>query len=63
MEYTDEPRAFDSRDVITETAHAVFWEKDGRWHVARPDKSRGESFYWTDETYQTREAAVAGLGA
>ena len=63
MACTDEHRELDSRDVITEGAHAVFWEKDGCWHVARPDKSRGDSFYWTDETYQTRAAAVAALGA
>lgn len=62
MKYTDSPRALDRRDIITSDVHCVFWTKDGLWHVARPDPSRGQDYYWTDETYRTREEAVKSLG-
>ena len=40
---------------------ASWWEKDGLWHVARPNAARGPGCFWTDETFTTREAAIATL--
>lgn len=61
--YTEKPRRLDRRDIITSDAHAVFWTKDGLWHVARPDATRGSDMYWTNETYKTREAALTALAS
>ena len=61
MKYTEPSRELDRRDIITPEAHVVWWNKDGAWHVARPDPSRGPDMYWTDEVYSTREAAERAL--
>ena len=62
MKYDETPRTLDKRDIITPEAHAVFWTKDGAWHVARPDPSRGQGMFWTYEAYSTREEAAEALG-
>ena len=45
----------------SEKGVAAWHVKDGAWHVAVPDKSRGGGFYWTGTDYPTREAAVKAI--
>lgn len=39
---------------------ASWWEKDGAWHIAIPEKGM-EGFFWTADAYDTREQAIAAL--
>lgn len=40
-----------------------FWTKDGAWHVARPNplSTNRDNFFWTDESYRTRDEAIVAL--
>ena len=48
-------------DYINDNGLARWWQKDGAWHIARPDPMRGTSQYWTDESFSSRDEAIAAL--
>lgn len=53
-----------TRDEYSSPAGIVrFWTKDGAWHVARPNplSTNRDNFFWTDESYRTRDEAIVAL--
>lgn len=69
--------AEDRSEYRSEKGIASWWSKDGYWHVARPhvptEEDRrvfystyppgndGPFYRWTDESFDTREEAIAAL--
>jgi len=48
----------DRSEFRNENGLARWWQKDGAWHVAR---HTGDQLLWTNESYRTRDEAVAAL--
>lgn len=51
----------DRSKYVSKKGVAAFWTKDGLWHIALPDPERGDSMYWTDKAFYTRDEAIAAI--